>query len=249
MRKPLTFLYALLSVACAGYYGLIGISARFGLSMSAFWLLAAAAFAVAALLNGSKKASNKFRKILLSAFSVLLCVFLALSGLVVSEMRACPQGDVDYLILLGARVEKDGPSPALRRRLNAALEYLSEHPNAVVIASGGQGADEPMSEAECIRNELIQAGIPEAQILLEDQSTTTEENLRFSMRLMKSPNASAAIITNNYHVWRAVHLAEAMGYTNVCGLAAKYTGHTLFHYITREAVCIVVEFLRGNLST
>ena len=54
MRKLLTFFYAILSVACAGYYVLIGLSARFGLSMSTFWLLMSAAFAVAAFLNGRK---------------------------------------------------------------------------------------------------------------------------------------------------------------------------------------------------
>ena len=248
MRKLLTAFYAALSAACAGYYVLIGVSARFGLSMSTFWLLLAAVFALAAFLNGRKKTSNRFRKILFSAFLVFLCGFIALSGLVVSEMHAYPEEDVEYLIILGARVEKDGPSPALRRRLNAALEYLADHPDTIVIASGGQGADEEMSEAECIQNELIKAGIPENRILLEDQSTTTEENLRFSMQLMESKDASVAVLTNNYHVWRAVHLAKAIGYTNVAGLAAAYTGHTLFHYIVRETVCIAAEFLRGHLG-
>ncbi len=247
MRKFLTVLYALLAVACGGYFILIGHAARFGLSMSGIWIALAIAFAAAAILNAREKTRKGVRIAIHSVFAIALAALIFLEGMVACEMHAYPKQDVDYLIILGARVEQDGPSPALQRRLNAALEYLNEHPNTIAIASGGQGADEPMSEAECIRNALVEAGIDESRILSENQSTTTEENLRYSMNLIGNPDASVAIDTNNYHVWRAVHLAEKLGYTNVCGLAAKYTGHTLFHYMTREAICIAAEFVRGRL--
>lgn len=247
MRKTLTFLYALLAIACAGYYALIGVSARFGLSMSGMWLALSAMFALAAVLNGWKRTPKWLRIAMREAFAIGLIALLVLEGLVLSGMRARPAGDVDYLIVLGARVEGDGPSPALRRRLNAALEYLAEHPEARIVASGGQGADEPVSEAECIRNELVKAGIEAERILIEDRSTTTAENLRYSLEIIGDSEASVAIVTNNYHVWRAVHLAKRAGFKNVSGLAAQYTGHTLFHYMTREAVCIVAEFAMGNL--
>ena len=222
MRKFLTILYALLAAACAGYYFLIGYTARFGLSMSTVWLALAAVFAIAAAL-------------------------IVLEGLVFTGMHARPAENIEHLIILGARVEQDGPSPALQRRLNAALEYLADHPEVKIVASGGQGADEPTSEAECIRDALVQAGIAPERILIEDQSTTTAENLRNSLNLIGDSEAPVAIVTNNFHVWRAVHLAEKAGFRNVSGLAAKYTGHTLFHYMTREAICIVAEFALGNL--
>ena len=247
MRKTLTILYALLAVACAGYYILIGVSARFGLSMSAIWLALSAVFALAAALNAWRKTPRWLRIAMREVFAIGLAALIALEGMVFSGMRAQPEGNVDYLIVLGAREERDGPSPALRRRLNAALEYLNGRPETKVVASGGQGADEPVSEAECIRSELVAAGIEESRIIIEDQSTTTAENLRYSLEKIGDPNASVAICTNNFHVWRAVHLAKKAGFANVSGLAAKYTGHTLFHYMTSEAVCIVVEFALGNL--
>ena len=60
-------------------------------------------------------------------------------------------------------------------------------------------------------------------------------------------DASVGIVTNNYHVWRAMHIAQGAGLTHVYGISAEYTGNTLFHYMVREAVCIAVDFLRGNL--
>ena len=180
-------------------------------------------------------------------FAVGLAALIVLEGLVFTGMHARPAENIEHLIILGARVEQDGPSPALQRRLNAALEYLADHPEVKIVASGGQGADEPTSEAECIRDALVQAGIAPERILIEDQSTTTAENLRNSLNLIGDSEAPVAIVTNNFHVWRAVHLAEKAGFRNVSGLAAKYTGHTLFHYMTREAICIVAEFALGNL--
>jgi len=117
----------------------------------------------------------------------------------------------------------------------------------VIIASGGQGPDEPMSEAQCIRDELIKRGVDGDRILMEDRSTTTAENIFNSMVLMDSPDARTGIITNNYHVFRAVRIARRAGLTRACGIAAKYTGYTKFHYMIREAICIAVDWLRGNL--
>lgn len=247
MRKFLTILYALLAAACAGYYLLIGYSARFGLSMSTVWLGLTAAFAIAAALNAWRKTPKWVNIAIRELFAVGLTALIVLEGLVFTGMHARPAENIEYLIILGARVEQDGPSPALQRRLNAALEYLADHPEVKIVASGGQGADEPTSEAECIRDALVQAGIAPERILIEDQSTTTAENLRNSLNLIGDSEAPVAIVTNNFHVWRAVHLAEKAGFRNVSGLAAKYTGHTLFHYMTREAICIVAEFALGNL--
>lgn len=247
MRRNLKYVYWLASLACFGYYFVLGMSSRFGLSLSMLWIAGGVVFALAGLACCTDRIPRWLRYGWRGMLCIGIAAILALECLVVSGMNsAAPQG-LDYVIVLGARVDPDGPSPALRRRLNATLAYLAENPDTMVIASGGQGPDEPMSEAECIRRELVAAGIDESRILLEDRSTTTAENLEFSLALMEASDASAGVVTNNYHVYRAVKIAENTGLQNVHGLAAEYTGFTLPHYMLREAACLVVDFLRGNL--
>src|SRR4051812_11327360 len=84
--------------------------------------------------------------------------------------------NADYLIVLGARVKGTTPSLAFASRINTAAEYLKKNKETLVIASGGMGPGEAISEAESIKRELVQQGISETRIILEDQSTDTYEN-------------------------------------------------------------------------
>lgn len=248
MKRGLSLFYLVTGTACIGYYFVLWHASRLGLSMSAMWPVLGVVLIVCGVLCKSAFIPRWAH----IAWRALLClglaVVLALECLVISGLHATAPAGMDYLIVLGARVDPDGPSPALKRRLNCLMAVLDDHPNAKIIATGGQGADEPMTEARCIRDELVKRGVDPARILMEDRSSATVENLRFSMALMDDPAARVGIITNNYHVWRAVHIAKKVGFANAWGIAAEYTGHTKFHYMIREAVCIVVDFLRGNLA-
>ena len=245
MNRKLRGLYFAAGAACVAYYVLIGVYSRFGLSLSGLWPALGAAFLAAGALAG--RAPRGLRL----AWRALLCLglaaLIALEIPVISGMGARAPAGMDYLIVLGARVDPDGPSPALTRRLNAVMAVLDDHPDAVIIASGGQGADEPVSEAQCIRDELARRGVDPARILLEDRSTTTVENLAFSRALMDRDDARVGVVTNNFHVWRAVRIARRAGLAHVYGIAAEYTGPTLPHYMIREAACIALDALRGNL--
>ena len=245
MHRISKALYMTAGIACIVYFFILGLASRFGQSLSWMWPVLGIIFIGAGCLCG-RPLPRRLRRVWRCALlmgAVWLCALLAL---VMSGMTQTAPANMDYLVVLGARVEQDGPSPALTRRLNAAMDYLEQSPDTIVIASGGQGSDEPMSEAQCIRDELVRCGIAPERILLEDRSTDTQENIAFSMALMEDKDASAGILTNNFHVWRAVKLARSAGLENAWGVAAKYTGWTLFHYMLREAVCITVEFLRGN---
>lgn len=238
--------YGLASAACLAYYLVLGLWARFGLSLSWMWLLFSALFGMACALYGH--VPKGFVIAGRTAFCLGIAALVALLIPIFSGMNARAPEGLDYLIVLGARVNEDGaPSLSLQHRIHAAAEYSKENPNTILIASGGKGSDEPFSEAECIRRELIAAGVDEKRILLEDQSTSTAENLRFSKALMRSPDASVGIVTNNFHVYRAVRHARHEGLTNAHGIAAAYIGPTLPHYMIREAVCLVVGGLTGSL--
>ncbi len=135
-------------------------------------------------------------------------VFCIVEGCVISQMHADGREGLDYIIVLGAQVRKDGPSPVLKYRLDKAVEYLNENPDTVCIVSGGQGSNEPWSEAEGMARYLQEKGIDTARILPEDKSQTTEQNITNSKMLMKE-GASVGIVTNNFHVFRALQIAKS----------------------------------------
>jgi len=120
-----------------------------------------------------------------------------------------------YMIILGARVKEDGLSKTLKRRLDAALPTLLKEPSLIVIVSGGQGADEPVSEAEAMASYLIEKGISGKRIIKEAESVNTYENLLFSRKLITSDTALQIpvwLVTSNYHQFRAQHLSKQLHY-------------------------------------
>ncbi len=132
-------------------------------------------------------------------------------------------GETPVVIVLGCQVMEDGPSTLLEERIDAAYEYLVEHPECPCIVSGGQGADEVMSEAQCMYNELVKRGISAERIHMEDRSTSTQENLAFSKSIMdeKGLGNTAVLVTNGWHEFRAQLIAEDLGMT--CGAASADT--------------------------
>ena len=246
MFNALGIAYLIGGIACVAYYFVIGFYSRFGLSVQWIWLAAGAALIAAALLT-RQPLPRWLRWAWRALLGAGIALIIALECLVISGMNATAPAGLDYLIVLGASVYTDGPSPALTRRINAVMACLDQHPDALIIASGGKGRKEPISEAQCIRDELVKRGVDPARILIEDKSTDTRENLFFSKALLESPQAKVGIVTNNYHIWRSVRLARLAGYQNCWGIAAEYTGPTLFHFMIREAIAISVHFLKGNL--
>ena len=153
-----------------------------------------------------------------------------LLGTVVADVLAArhePEKNKDYIIVLGCAIRKDGtPTPLLRGRLDRALAFANAQETEtgkapIFVLSGGQGADECVSEAECMRRYLTEQGVPEDRMILEDRSTDTAENMTFSKKLildrvrpgmeapqgywptMDAPEAQIAFSTTNYHVFRS----------------------------------------------
>lgn len=120
-------------------------------------------------------------------------------------------GTNDYLIILGAKVKPGGiPSLSLRNRLDEAASYLKQHQHVSAIVSGGQGADEDQTEASVMHDYLIAQGIAADRILLEDQSTSTYENLLFSKELLPADTTHITIVSNDFHLKRATLLANKL---------------------------------------
>ena len=128
-------------------------------------------------------------KVIISAFSAAAVVFtlvaVTVSFFMLREMNDRPRDTDTTVVVLGCKVKNGAPSLMLGRRLNAAFEYLSAEPDVKVIVSGGKGDDESISEAQCMRDYLVDRGISPERIYMEDKSTDTDENLRFSQDIIR----------------------------------------------------------------
>lgn len=240
----------ILGVVCILYCAGVAI-VGFGTYFFLIWGVAG----IAALLLGSFLSSRErvrrlpkwFRFVAVVSFFAGVIIFCTVEGMIISQYNAMPQPGADYIIILGAQWKPEGPSEVLRRRLNKAVEYLRENTDTVVIVSGGKGNNEPMSEAAGMRQYLVNAGINDEQILMEDLSTNTTENLVFSGKLLDKENDRVVIVTNNFHVFRALRIAKKQGYAHAEGMAASAVAGLVPNNLLREFLGVVKDFLKGNL--
>lgn len=180
-----------------------------------------------------------------------VCLILGIALGVVAAATACmisaaenrPNEDAT-LIVLGCKVNGDRPSRMLSARLAAAYEYLSENPDTKCVVSGGQGPDEGISEAECMYRYLVDKGIDKSRIYKEDKSTSTRENLDFSMKIIKENSLSevCAIATNDYHEYRAGMIAKELG-IKAYSVPGKTEITLLPPYYVREIYAILYEWI------
>jgi uncharacterized SAM-binding protein YcdF (DUF218 family) len=185
----------------------------------------------------------------LVAVAAVAFVILELPVLLGAHTDADPE--CSYLIVLGAKVNGVTPSYAMEDRLNAVLDYLNAYAGATVIVSGGQGDDEGISEAEAMAVWLKAHGVDEDRILLEDRSGTTRQNLENSFAIMRArgadPSDGVAIVTSEYHLYRAREIAAALGAKPV-GVAAKTSLISMrINYFIREAIAVGYMKLAGTL--
>ncbi|MBQ4151023.1 MAG: YdcF family protein [Clostridia bacterium] len=180
--------------------------------------------------------------------ALIFAFFCFIEILIISHMGEKGEENLDYIIVLGAKVNKNEvPSKPLYWRIEKAAEYLEKNPQTRAILSGGKGADEPISEAECMFRELVKRNIPAERLILESEATDTNENIRFSLNLMEE-DARFGVISNNFHIYRAVQISEKISGKDVSGIAANYIDPLLIHYMAREAVGIFVDVLCGNMD-
>lgn len=174
-----------------------------------------------------------------------LCGLLILIG---STFSAKGEQQLSYLIVLGAQMKPNGPSVVLEKRLRRAYTYLTENPETLCVLSGGQGSNEPVSEAQGMYEDLVKKGVDPKRLILEDQSTNTVENLRFSRKLIPQEVQKVGIVTSNFHVYRSLRLAKQQGFLDPVGISADSGVYFLPNNVLRECFGIVKDRLYGNLK-
>ena len=187
-----------------------------------------------------------------------LCYFESLLlGTVICGIKAArhkPAYDKDYIIILGCGISKDGSLlPLLKGRVDKAIDFYKKQKketgkSAVFIPSGGQGPDEIISESEAMRNYLISNGISENEIIMENKSTTTYENMLFSKRIIDSinPESNTVFSTTNYHVFRSGILAASVG-LNADGMGSRTKWYFWPNAFLREFIGVIVSKFKINI--
>ncbi|NCB50752.1 MAG: YdcF family protein [Clostridia bacterium] len=194
-------------------------------------------------------AGKKLSRIITILTVAALLAFAAVETPIIAAAHTDKDAECGYIIVLGAGVRGTTPSLSLTNRLNAALGFLEEHPDAVAIVSGGRGPGENITEAEAMTVWLEARGIVPERIIGEPEATSTSENLENSFRIIRErgddPDGNVAIVTSEYHLYRAKLMAEDLG-VEAYGVAGHTSMPTLMlNYFIREAFAVVYYWLFG----
>lgn len=178
--------------------------------------------------------------------SILLASVVIIESLIIVEGNKIEKEEVDYLIVLGARLYGETPSASLLERLKVAHQYLEAHTDRMVVVSGGQGQGEDVAEGYAMAQYLANNGIEPSRIIIEDQSTNTFENLSFSLEKIRKndnkENLTILIATNKYHIFRSKMLAKRLGMIPY-GLPAKIPPISIFKSYAREYFAVIKSLL------
>jgi uncharacterized SAM-binding protein YcdF (DUF218 family) len=183
-----------------------------------------------------------FKKIVVTGLLISMLYVGYLHYKIIQHANMDVPKNAEYMIILGARVKGTVPSLALQYRIDHAANYLKENPNTLAIASGGKGPGEDISEAECIKRELMQHGIEESRILIEDKSTDTYENIGFSKKFIPDKAEIGLVVTNDFHIFRAKMIADNEE-LKINGLAAKTPIQAVLKSYAREYLALTKYFL------
>ena len=254
LKKFIWALRWLVLVPLAGIWGLLTFYIM-GYSFSA--LVAAGLMGVILFYNLAdilKKRYPKPVKVVRRVVTVILCIGLLVCGiteaLIIHASFGDPEEQVDYVVVLGAKVRTDGPSVSLQNRIDAAYTYLTAHPDAIAVVTGGKGADEPITEAKCMYEHLVAMGIDPERIWMEEAATSTWENLQFSLNLIEEKTGQRpekiGLLSSEYHLFRAKLFAKAC-HVEAAGIPAHTTRLSqMVNHFMREVAGVWHYILLGG---
>lgn len=185
----------------------------------------------------------------------LECILLGTIILGIKSAKHIPNFDKDYVIILGCQIRKDGTlTNLLKSRVDRAIEFSKMQKDKtgkdiIFVPSGGQGNDEVISEADAMKNYLLEKGIKEESILVENQSKNTFENIKFSKKLIqkKCKDANIVFSTTNYHVFRGGVIATNQD-VKIEGIGAKTKAYFWINAFIREFIATLVSEKKKHIA-
>ncbi len=268
----------LIAVSCIIYYTVIVIYSGITTSFSLIWLMFAA---ISVLLAAGWEAYIKYKDkipLWIPVSVVTMCctgilVFAVVEILIFTGVTVRDTSNLDYVIVLGARVKETGITKSLKKRLDKAIKYLDDNPGTILVLSGGQGEDEPVSEAVAMRDYLVYNGVREEKLILDTRSFSTVENIAYSRVAIEEDQArkkvsrldnpiimkpgtfmevpdkpiKIGVLTNDFHVYRAQQIAKKWGIPDICTISCDSDPILFLHFCVRECAAILKDKLVGNM--
>ena len=245
MRK-LRIIYALIAILSL-LYSFVVYRVGSGTFSFIIWILAAVFFGFLYVMEKKSlwpKVPKAFRYIFRIIVALGLAVFIICQGCILTQFFSKGEPGADYIIVLGAQMRDWGPSVVYKARLDSAVEYLNNNPETKVIVTGGQGANETVSEGEGGKTYLLEQGISEDRIIVECESTDTDQNISNALNLVEvSDNMKIGVVTNNFHVFRGVMIAKRYTDAEVTGIAAFTEYQFLPNNMVRETFGILKDMI------
>lgn len=200
--------------------------------------------------NKMKKAfSDKVYKIIRVSVYVVFCaelIFISFLGIYgqIDNVRY----DEDAVVVLGAGVHGDKVTVTLQMRLDKAIEYHRKNPEALIVVTGGKGFQETVTEAYAMEKYLIENGVDSSVIVKEEKATSTNENMRFSKEILDTyfeGDYCIAVVTNDFHIYRGVHIAKIEGFDNVSHIHAETQWYNIMPCYLRETLAVLKMWMLG----
>ncbi|MEG0610939.1 MAG: YdcF family protein [Clostridium sp.] len=227
------------------------------MAFAEFWLFLSIGSLIMYWMIRYKLIHTSIGKLLIAIMILGLVIFMVLEVMIIYTGRVNDKTKTNYVLVLGAGINGDKVSRSLKLRLDKAIEFNKEFTNIPIIVSGGMGNGETITEALAMKTYLVENGVDDDNIIMEDRSTNTYENFKFSKEIMQkglelkideeSPgnlakDISVTLITNNFHMFRAKYIGEGEGLEIHCVNAP--TGKiTALNFYVRESFAVIKEIL------
>lgn len=192
---------------------------------------------------------NKFIKTFVKrSIFIFSSIFIFTLGTIICDIHNSKNRETknEYVIILGAGLRGVEPKKILRYRLDKAIKYYKKYPDTIFIVSGGKGKDEIISESKAMKNYLLKASIPTKNIIEENKSSTTLENLLFSKKIIPKKIASVGIISNDFHMYRVKFFAKNIDF-KLNAIYADTPNKSKVSMFLRETLAVIYYKVKMNI--
>lgn len=256
------WIFNLAALLCMVYYIVILIYSGIGTSWSFLWLIGAAMFLLLAFgteyyIKHAKEIPLWVPVFVITTLLAGIFSFGAIEMLIFTNAAGRDAQGMDYVIVLGTEVRGEEISDSLKKRLDKVLVYAEKNPDTIFVLSGGKGRGEAMSEADAMFAYLSYNGVPEEKMVKEGKSSNTKENIEYSRGVIQTMEAlrkkpsdreiKIAVLSSDFHVFRAKQIAKKMGITDIYGISADTNQVLFIHLCVREALAVFKDKLLGNM--
>lgn len=236
------------SISIIYYFLLVAFGGK--ISFSKLWLTIGSFMLLIGIIkkldkNKTIRINKRIKRGFIALVSISAASFIIIEGFIITSGIGGKMKKSDYLVILGAGLRGEKMSLTLSQRMHKSLEYIDKYPDVKIVVSGGQGPGENITEAEAMKRFLINHGVSEKNIIKEDKSTSTAENLKYTKNKLEQIDGrndmKISIVTSNFHMFRAEFLAKRVGF-DTYAVPAKLHFLLIPNFYVREYFAVINSY-------